>query len=151
MIRSVHIQNLRGIREGRLDKFSPFVVLVGPNNSGKSTVLDAIYISGTRGSPAALNEVVLRRPGVLKPERWALYRENGRACDSATLDVKSDDPGTWRTQVYRSDPRTVGFAASRPMSRQRMNPSHWEGRGRSRPSPPLDCSRRKMIRSRHSR
>jgi len=43
VIRSVDIQNFRGIASGTLGDLTPLTVLVGPNGSGKSSVLEAIY------------------------------------------------------------------------------------------------------------
>ncbi len=54
MIRSVEIKGLRGIQEGKLDDFTPLVILVGTNGSGKSTVLDAMLIGA--------NPNILRKP-----------------------------------------------------------------------------------------
>ena len=47
MIESIHIKNFRGIQDGKIDKFSKINLLVGPNNSGKSAVLEAIYLLNT--------------------------------------------------------------------------------------------------------
>ena len=41
-VRSVEIENFRGIEETRLEDCGELNVLVGRNNSGKSTILDAI-------------------------------------------------------------------------------------------------------------
>ena len=42
MISAVEIKNLRGIQHGKLEGLTPLTVLVGPNASGKSTILDAL-------------------------------------------------------------------------------------------------------------
>jgi predicted ATP-dependent endonuclease of OLD family len=42
-LRSIEILNLRAIRYARLD-LNEFQVLVGPNASGKSTLLDALTL-----------------------------------------------------------------------------------------------------------
>ncbi len=60
MIKSVQIENFRGIREGKLGDLTPLVVLVGPNGCGKSTVLDALLIGANRNSKQAATEVVKR-------------------------------------------------------------------------------------------
>ena len=44
MIKSIEIENLRGIQNGKLEDFTPLTILVGPNSSGKSTVLDAMFL-----------------------------------------------------------------------------------------------------------
>lgn len=52
MIESIHIKNFRGIQDGKIDKFSKINLLVGPNNSGKSAVLEAIYLANTQSKEA---------------------------------------------------------------------------------------------------
>ena len=54
MIEQLTFHNLRGIRAGRLDKLGQINLLVGPNNSGKSTVLEALYLMGVSGREATL-------------------------------------------------------------------------------------------------
>jgi hypothetical protein len=48
-LRSLTIRNFRGIREGSLDGFADVNVLVGRNNSGKTTVVEAITRAATIG------------------------------------------------------------------------------------------------------
>ncbi len=54
MIESIHIKNFRGIQDGKIDRFSKINLLVGPNNSGKSAVLETIYLSNTASRAAIL-------------------------------------------------------------------------------------------------
>jgi hypothetical protein len=44
MLRSLEIQNFKGIKEGKLEDLAQVNVLVGRNNSGKSTILDALIM-----------------------------------------------------------------------------------------------------------
>lgn len=44
MLRSLYIRNLRGISSGNVDGLTDVNVFVGKNNSGKSTILDSIYL-----------------------------------------------------------------------------------------------------------
>ncbi len=60
MIESIQIKNFRGIQEGQIDRFSKFNLLVGPNNSGKSAVLEMLYLASTASREASL--VVLPLP-----------------------------------------------------------------------------------------
>lgn len=47
MINSIDIQGFRGIESGSINKFRKFNVFVGANNSGKSAVMEAIYLAST--------------------------------------------------------------------------------------------------------
>jgi len=44
-IKGATIKWLRGIREGIVDSFSDFTILVGRNGAGKSTILEALYLA----------------------------------------------------------------------------------------------------------
>lgn len=44
MIKELYLKNFRGIKEGKLEDFSRFNILMGPNNSGKSTILESLYL-----------------------------------------------------------------------------------------------------------
>ena len=80
-ITSVEIENLRGIRTGKLEGLAPLTILTGPNGSGKSTVLDALDIGGSPNPAEAVRDCVLRRPQLPGGARW-LFRygreEHGR-------------------------------------------------------------------------
>ncbi|MGQ4834279.1 MAG: AAA family ATPase [Candidatus Asgardarchaeia archaeon] len=44
MIKRLEIKNFRGIREGSID-FAPLTILLGPNNSGKTTILEVLLLA----------------------------------------------------------------------------------------------------------
>jgi predicted ATPase len=67
VITKLAIENLRGIRKGELDGLSQVSVLVGPNNSGKSTCLEAIEIVGTGADLGRLDACISRRG---TPKGW---------------------------------------------------------------------------------
>ena len=52
MIESIRIRDFRGIQSGAIDRLRQLNILVGPNNSGKSTVLEALYLAATASRPA---------------------------------------------------------------------------------------------------
>ena len=62
MFASIEIENFRGIAKGKLEGLAPLSVLVGVNNSGKSTVLEALHLVGSQGHGLKL---VLTRRGWL--------------------------------------------------------------------------------------
>ena len=81
MIQSIKIKGLRGIREGDLADLTPFVILVGPNGCGKSTVLDAILIGASAYPLRGVEAVVRRHEGGGIGPRWLFWRagEHGPA------------------------------------------------------------------------
>lgn len=74
MIESVSIKNLRGIREGTLEGLRPLSILVGPNSSGKSTVLDALLIGANPSPEQGVGQAVERRSTVERGARWLFWR-----------------------------------------------------------------------------
>jgi len=44
MIKSIEVRNFRGIKECKIGDFALVNVFVGENGSGKSIVLDAVYL-----------------------------------------------------------------------------------------------------------
>lgn len=44
MIENISLRNFKGIKQGDLENLSNINIFVGPNNSGKSTILDSIYL-----------------------------------------------------------------------------------------------------------
>jgi len=45
MLKKVSIRNFRGIQECELDELGTINLFIGPNNSGKSSILEALYVS----------------------------------------------------------------------------------------------------------
>ncbi len=60
MIESIHIKNFRGIQDGKIDRFSKINLLVGPNNSGKTAILEAIYLTNTTSTKATFESYGFR-------------------------------------------------------------------------------------------
>jgi energy-coupling factor transporter ATP-binding protein EcfA2 len=61
MIQRLEIQGFRGITQGVLEDLPALTVLVGPNNSGKSTVLESLLLVTPGASGATVNAIVERR------------------------------------------------------------------------------------------
>jgi predicted ATP-dependent endonuclease of OLD family len=95
VIRGIKITNFRGIREGELTGFTPLVVLVGPNSSGKSTILDALLLGASPTQIKNSNEnpwniVMKRRVGLQEPHRWMLFRSAGHEARQAQITIRTD-------------------------------------------------------------
>jgi predicted ATPase len=61
MIHSVKIAGYRGLRELSMAGLGRINLLVGRNNSGKTSVLEALYLLATNGDPQAIWKVLSRR------------------------------------------------------------------------------------------
>jgi len=57
-VKSIKIKNFRGIAEGKLNEFTGINILVGRNATGKSTILEALYIAL---NPEGVDFIVKRR------------------------------------------------------------------------------------------
>lgn len=54
MVDRLVVHRFRGIKEGVLEDLGKINVLVGPNNSGKTAILELLYLGGVSGRPAQL-------------------------------------------------------------------------------------------------
>jgi predicted ATPase len=61
MIESIKIAGYRGLRDLSIDGLGRINLLVGKNNSGKTSVLEALYLMAARANPAALWQILSRR------------------------------------------------------------------------------------------
>lgn len=77
MINSVEVENLRGIREGKLEALSRLTVLVGRNGSGKSSLLEASLIAASPVPAIAAGAVVYSREQY-NGARWLIHGGGGR-------------------------------------------------------------------------
>jgi len=82
------IQNLRGIREGGVEHLSPLSILVGPNNSGKSTVLEALLAVLNGQDVRGVWQTLLRRGG---PVHHAAQHVFHAGAKQAVVSVKEGD------------------------------------------------------------
>ena len=86
MITSIEIKGLRGIQEGKLADFTPLVILVGTNGSGKSTVLEAMLIGAGEYPEKAIGYIATRRAGVKQGYEW-LLKSNFDSASSASKEI----------------------------------------------------------------
>ena len=126
-IRSVEIENLRGIRTGKLEGMAPLTVLTGPNGSGKSTVLDALDIGGSPNPAEAVRDCVLRRPKTPGGPRWLIWRGGpGRAVVSVAVErcgVRTVEVGSQSTT--EAQPASVILGRFYDPSKQSAEQGQW--------------------------
>jgi predicted ATPase len=89
LIGSIQVQDLRGIREGRLDELTQLVILVGPNGCGKSTILDALFIAANAELGEAIERIAHRRVDVVNDARWLAWR--GKQSSRSMVEITFDD------------------------------------------------------------
>lgn len=108
MLKSVQIENLRGIAAGGLEGFAPLTILTGPNGCGKSTVIDALLI-GLAGVPGEeIGQVVRRRPRLLDGARWLFGDSRRLAKVSVETSLVSQAWGLgWRRLTSEGCPKEL--------------------------------------------
>jgi energy-coupling factor transporter ATP-binding protein EcfA2 len=80
MITAIEIENFRGIAKGTVSGLRSLTALVGANNSGKSTILEALYVGAAKGQPAACARVATARGWVGLENVRALGYRSKRHC-----------------------------------------------------------------------
>jgi len=85
MLTGLSIRNFRGIKEGKLDNIGEVNILLGPNNSGKSTILESIYLASSavshsdilgRNRKEYLSKRRVSRSYIFVDSLWYKYRVN---------------------------------------------------------------------------
>ena len=111
MISSIEITRFRGIREGKLEDLTPLVVLVGPNASGKSTVLDAVLIGAAPVIGDAIGRAVVRHQGVKRGVRWLLWRSGQHGQSEIGVTTKRGCRRDCRLFLEETQPTSIHFEA----------------------------------------
>jgi len=58
IVKSLKVQNYKLLKDIEINKLGKINLIVGKNNSGKSTVLECLRILASKGNPSVLNEIV---------------------------------------------------------------------------------------------
>ena len=82
MLRDLTIQNYRCFRDFQIDGLAPVNLIVGMNNSGKTSLLEAIYLLVSQNDPQRLIEVLYNRGEIA--ERYIGSRVPGDAVRRST-------------------------------------------------------------------
>jgi predicted ATP-dependent endonuclease of OLD family len=88
MIRSVRIQGFRALKTFRMESLGRINLLISRNNTGKTSVLEGLYLLVTRGDPAAIWRVMTRRGEFLVPDTQALCYRSCRFPSVADFPLK---------------------------------------------------------------
>jgi AAA15 family ATPase/GTPase len=60
MLNSLRIRNYKALKDFNIVKLGRLNLIVGKNNSGKSTVLESIRILAAQGNPSLINEIIVK-------------------------------------------------------------------------------------------
>jgi len=106
-IREVEIKNFRGIREGTLTDLKGINILVGRNNTGKSTILEAIYTGLLGADPdilgaGAIDFVVKRRTWIGLESGLLLINIDA---EESVISIKFNDDSVLQTSISIEAPR----------------------------------------------
>jgi energy-coupling factor transporter ATP-binding protein EcfA2 len=74
MLKSLKITSFRGVKSCDFEGLSPLSIIVGPNGSGKTTILEAINIGVTHDLNAAIEHAAHSRPQWDDAPRWLSFR-----------------------------------------------------------------------------
>lgn len=101
MLRSVHIENFRALREFRMSGLGRVNLLVGTNNCGKTSILEAIHILAERGDAEPAVTMLARRRETVGSSAELRHLVNGhRLVDGPLFAVAgATDAGTERVEV----------------------------------------------------
>jgi len=69
MFTSVSVESYRGFHNYRIDKLARVNLLVGKNSSGKTSLLEAVQLLASGGSPEVFSSTAWRRGEVLLPDK----------------------------------------------------------------------------------
>ncbi len=116
MLTSIELDNYRGFERYRLSRLARVNLLVGKNNCGKTSVLEAVHLLGSGGSPEVLAETArLRGEVVLAPATREPYVGGAPADLSHFFHGRQFDPGAYFCVISdqglgRLTARVVDFA-----------------------------------------
>ena len=91
MLKNIIIQNYRGIKDLEIKDFKRINLLVGDNNSGKTSALEAIFALLSPTNPLALANIINKKRGEI-----LINAKSGQE----TLDILSDDFWNGMTSIF---------------------------------------------------
>lgn len=120
MLDDLRIRNFRALRALDIAGLAPINVLAGKNNSGKTTLLEALFLLCGAGNPEmALNANVIRgfdpAAGFTPPETfWKPLFNNLDMTENAEIEVTHDSLGRLTLNISSERPTTVELPLNGP-------------------------------------
>jgi len=99
VLQAINVKNLRGLRSAEITDLTRLVVLVGPNGSGKTSLLDAMDIGASPSPGEAIGRSVSRRTTGAPSFRWLVFQ--GSDLQRAEIEIFTDAPASRRTVIER--------------------------------------------------
>ncbi len=114
MIKSIDIENYRGIKELNIDDFSRVNLIVGENASGKSSLLEALYLIANFSEPVVINSIFYNRKHKPKKENdfKSIFFNNESNNDisiAADLDFKNSKEKKRNLEIKFADNNSTFF------------------------------------------
>ena len=120
MLNDLRIRNFRALRALDVDRLAPINVLAGKNNSGKTTLLEALFLLSGAGHPEmALNANVIRgldsTAGFTPPETfWKHIFANLDTTGIVEIEATHDSLGRLTLSIASERPTTVELPLNGP-------------------------------------
>lgn len=123
MISTVLIEGYRGLRRFHLDGLGRVNLLVGRNNDGKTSVLEALYLLERQGSPAALGRILAARgESLLAAVEDSLPRRRSSLLDIRHVFFGHDPAPGSRIKISVDPKRFVEFSIALRDAQSRLFP-----------------------------
>jgi len=117
MIEQLAIHRFRGIRQGKLEDMGKINVLIGPNNSGKTAILEMLYLTGASGRDVTLLSEKLSKEVRKKAEEKRKEKSSDQASTPDPQNSKKDEPDDLDETIRVFAPRATDFTGQAPWSR----------------------------------
>jgi AAA domain, putative AbiEii toxin, Type IV TA system len=108
MIEQLIVDGFRGIERAQFGGFTDLSILVGPNNAGKSAILEAIYVGAHRYPGNAIDRVAFRKR-LPNDAGWLFWRRR----KDCSIEVIGGD-FLRRTDLHNVDAQTIQFSLQQP-------------------------------------
>jgi hypothetical protein len=105
MIERLAIHRFRGIRQGELEDFGKINVLIGPNNSGKTAILEMLYLIAASGRDFALHS-----EAIYEKVRDEIDKRKKTEMEGGTETISRNDSDLKHEMVEEPDETIAGFA-----------------------------------------